>query len=409
MTSPPSPQEDSVGRTLLDTDVEASLRQSVASFLGRSCTPESLTAMYDGQPGPAQVVWSGLARELGLAALLVPEEHGGAGVGAREAAVVMEEMGRRCAPGPFLTSAVLATTAILSAGASSRQAELLPQLASGERIAALVLPFGSAPGTWPTTTDVDSEGRISGRVLSVAGAVAADCLVLPVLLGDLPQLCLVDARATGVRVEPVVSLDMTRPVADVFLDDAEGLLLAEGTATQDAVAGALLVGAALLASEQVGVARWCLETTCGYLSQRRQFGRIVGGYQALKHRLAQLFVQIESADATARYAAVQAAAAASPSTSPSGCGEARREAAIAAYTAQAFCADVAVHAAEVAIQLHGGIGMTWEYPAHLYLKRAKADQLALGTPDRHRAALAALVDIPAPSGEMELRAGQRST
>jgi len=150
-----------------------------------------------------------------------------------------------------------------------------------------------------------------------------------------------------------------------------------------AIDAGLLTGAGLLAAEQVGVARWALETTIGYLKERRQFGRVVGGFQALKHRLADLYTAVEGAGAAARYAAAVLAA------DPSG-----EEAVIAAHTAAAWCSDVAVLAAEEAVQLHGGIGMTWEHPLHLYLKRAKADEIALGTPGRHRAALAALVSLP---------------
>ena len=149
-----------------------------------------------------------------------------------------------------------------------------------------------------------------------------------------------------------------------------------------AVRRALGAGAALLASEQVGVAQWCLTTTVAYLKERRQFGRAVGGFQAIKHRLADLFVAVESAAAAARYAAATLA-------------EGDPDSEVATAVAQAYCGDVAVHAAEEAVQLHAGIGMTWEHPAHLYLKRAKADQIAFGTSGAHRTRLAGLVDLPA--------------
>jgi alkylation response protein AidB-like acyl-CoA dehydrogenase len=189
--------------------------------------------------------------------------------------------------------------------------------------------------------------------------------------------------ASDARIEPVVSLDMTRQLADVTLEAVAGQELIGGAQGGDAVANALEVGAALLASEQYGVAQWCLTTTIAYLKDRRQFGRVVGGYQALKHRLADLYAAVESAGAAARYAAA-ATAEGDPDT------------VVATAVAQSFCSDVAVKAAEEAVQLHGGIGMTWEHPAHLYLKRAKADQIALGTPAAHRARLAELVDLPAP-------------
>ncbi|HEX6248700.1 MAG TPA: acyl-CoA dehydrogenase family protein, partial [Nocardioidaceae bacterium] len=177
-------------------------------------------------------------------------------------------------------------------------------------------------------------------------------------------------------------LDMTRQIADVSFDGAAADLVVEAAAGGAAVRDALLAGAALLASEQVGIAQWCLDATVAYLKERRQFGRVVGGFQALKHRLADLYTEVEQARAAARYAAATLA-------------EGDPDAEVAACVAQSYCSDVAVRAAEECIQLHGGIGMTWEHPAHLYLKRAKADQLALGSPEEHRVHLAELVDLPA--------------
>jgi alkylation response protein AidB-like acyl-CoA dehydrogenase len=181
-----------------------------------------------------------------------------------------------------------------------------------------------------------------------------------------------------------VSLDLTRPVADIELFAATARPLAGPTSAALALNRALLTGAGLLASEQLGVAQWCLDETVRYLGERHQFGRVVGSFQAIKHRLADLWLEVVSARAAARNAA-DALATNTP------------DAPIAVAVAQAYCSSVAVHAAEEAVQLHAGIGMTWEHPAHLYLKRAKADEIALGTPGRHRAALAGLVDLP-PAG-----------
>ena len=195
----------------------------------------------------------------------------------------------------------------------------------------------------------------------------------------------VEVSSPGVDVTPVTSLDMTRPLADVRLAGA-ALAGRRRRRRRPAAPRCLLTGAALLAAEQVGVATWCLEATVAHLRERRQFGRVVGGFQALKHRLADLYAEVEGATAAARYAAAALAAG-----DPDG--------AVAVAVAQSYCADVAVHAAEEAVQLHGGLGMTWEHPAHLHLKRAKADQLLLGTPEAHRARLARLVDLPAPDPE----------
>ncbi|MGZ6801492.1 MAG: acyl-CoA dehydrogenase family protein [Nocardioidaceae bacterium] len=372
---------------LLYTDVEDSLRATVRDLLGSRCTPQSVLATYDGDRSAATVLWRSVAADLGLAGLLVPEADGGAGASAREAAVVLEELGRSVAPVPFLTSAVVATAALLGAGADPvdpadgsgpARRDLLAALAAGERTAALVVPL-SASG-FAVTPSVRAEAAgLTGRVTSVAGALDADLLLVPVVTGAGVELHAVEPGAA--RVEPVVSLDMTRRLADVELADAPSTVVVDASSGEASLRGALRLGAALAASEQVGIAQWCLDTTVGYLKDRRQFGRVVGGFQALKHRLADLYVQVESARAAARYAAGTAAD-----------GDPDLE--VAASLAQAYCSEVAVRAAEECVQLHGGIGMTWEHPAHLYLKRAKADQIAFGTPGAHRAHLAGLVDLP---------------
>ncbi|MFW6867046.1 acyl-CoA dehydrogenase family protein [Nocardioides sp. CPCC 206347] len=352
---------------LLYTEIEEDLRSSVRDLLGDRCDSKAVTRIYDGDRSLVDGLWKSLV-DIGLAGLLVPEDRGGQGASAREAAVVLEELGRTAAPVPFLTSSVIATTVLLDS-----DSPLLPQLAAGDRVAALAVPWSTAPDAQLPVVQLEG-GRLTGTVTSVAGAIEAD--VLLVLAGT--HLYSVDVSA--VRVTPRVCLDMTRQVADVTLDGVAGaFVLADA---EPAVRRALDWGAALMASEQLGVARWCLETTVTYLKVRKQFGRVLGGFQALKHRLADLYTDVESGAAAARYAAATLAA---------GDGDA----VLATSIAQAFNSDLAVRAAEEAVQLHGGIGMTWEHPAHLYLKRAKADQIALGTPGRHRARVGALVDLGA--------------
>ncbi|MGY1753519.1 acyl-CoA dehydrogenase family protein [Blastococcus sp. SYSU D01042] len=367
---------------LLYTDVEDDLRSSVRDLVAARSEPHAVAAAYDGDRSLVDPLWRAVAGDLGLAGLLVPEERGGAGASAREAAVVLEELGRAVAPVPFLTSSVVATTVLLAAPAGGPADELLAGLAAGERTAALVLPFSAGPGEEAPGFTADGEGRVSGSARSVAGALEADVLLVPVRSAG--GTAVLAVPAADARVEPVVSLDMTRQLADVTLEGVAGQELLGADAGAGAVRSALETGAALLASEQYGVAQWCLTTTIAYLKDRRQFGRVVGGYQAIKHRLADLYAAVESAGAAARYAAAAAA-------------EGDPESAVATAVAQSFCSETAVKAAEEAVQLHGGIGMTWEHPAHLYLKRAKADQIALGTPAAHRARLAELVDLPAPA------------
>ena len=196
-------------------------------------------------------------------------------------------------------------------------------------------------------------------------------------------LYLVEAAAPGVHRTPVVSLDMTRQLCDISLDDAEGRPIAVGPAAEAAVNAGLAAGAAVLAAEQLGLAQRCLDLTVAYVKERRQFARPIGSFQALKHRLADLWTTITLARAASRYAA--------------GClADGDPDAPVAVALAKSACCEAAVLAAQETVQLHGGIGFTWEHPAHLYLKRAKAASLAFGTPAAHRAALAALVDLPAP-------------
>ena len=359
---------------LLYSDTEEALRDSVRGLLADRCPPESVTSVYDPAPHDFSDAWHALAVDLGMAGLLVPEELGGAGAGAREAAVVMEEIGRVVAPVPFLSSAVLATVALLEAG----DTETVKELAAGSRTAALMVPLPTAPDDTVTGVAVSGDG-LTGRVTSVAGAGEADVLVVPVAGPDGLELHTVPRDAAGVDVSPVLSLDMTRPLANVAFSSAASSRVGPA---ETAVRVALQTGAALLASEQLGITQWCFDTTLAYAKQRKQFGRAIGSYQAIKHRLADLWIEVNAAAAVARYAA-------------DSCARHDDDATIAAAVAQAYCSGAAVHAAEECVQLHGGIGMTWEYPAHLYLKRAKSDQLAFGTAYRHRTRLAELVDLPA--------------
>lgn len=357
---------------LLYTDVEESVRESVRAMLARRHDPATGAALYDAPDTDVSALWRELAGELGLAALLIPEDRGGAGASAREAAVVLEELGRTVAPVPFLTSAVIATTALLRAGRGEEgTAGHLEALAAGEATAVLALPWSARSSAWQPVA-------AGGSVTPVAGALGADLFLVPVA-GEETEL-----RAFArdeVTLTPLTSLDMTRPLASVTLT-GEGTPLVSGDGAEAAVTAALVAGQALLASEQHGLARWCLETTVEYAKTRVQFARPIGSFQAIKHRLADLYLQVAQAQAAARYAADCLA-------------RGDRDLPVAQAVAQAYCSDVAVRAAEEALQLHGGIGMTWEHPVHLYLKRAKSDQLALGTPSRHREDLGPLVDLTA--------------
>ncbi|MFF3346846.1 acyl-CoA dehydrogenase family protein [Streptomyces sp. NPDC002779] len=354
---------------LLYSEEEEALRAAVRDLLADHCDAPGVIARTESDAPHDLEAWKALADRMGLAGLLVPEEHGGQGAGHREAAVVLEELGRAVAPVPYLTSAVVATEALLACDAF----DLLAELAAGRRIGALAVALHLAPGAAHKAVRLE-DGALHGELTGIADAAVADVLLVP---ADDGGLYAVDAAA--VTVTPQVSLDLTRPVATVTLAGAPGRRLGDA---EPAVRRALRAGAGLLASEQLGLADWTLTETVRYLKERKQFNRPVGGFQALKHRLAQLWLEVVNLRAAARNAA--------------GALTAGTDADVAVAVAQAYAASVAVHAAEEALQLHAGIGMTWEHPVHLYLKRAKADSIAYGTAGAHRAALAELVDLQAP-------------
>ena len=369
---------------LLYGEAETALRAAVRSLFDDRCAWPDVLARTETAQTYDTGLWRLLAADLGAAGLLVAEASGGAGASFREAAVVAEEAGRAVAPVPFLGSAVVATTALLSAGDD----ELLAGLAAGTTTAALAVPFESGPAAPAPTARIGSSRpgesgyRLSGTVRGVADALPADVLLVPA--DGVPYgLYAVAADASGVSLSPAVSLDMTRQLADLTLTDAPARRIASGEVADRAVAAGLAAGAAMLAAEQLGLAERCLEMTVAYLKERRQFGRQIGSFQALKHRAADVWVGVTQARAAARYAA-DCLATTDPDTP------------VAIALAKAACSDIAVRAAQECLQLHGGIGFTWEHPTHLYLKRAKSSSIGFGTADRHRASLAGLVDLPGP-------------
>ncbi|MGA5144284.1 acyl-CoA dehydrogenase family protein [Streptomyces griseoincarnatus] len=355
---------------LLYSEEEEALRAAVRDLLTDHCDTTSVLSRAESDAPHDLAAWKALADGMGLAGLLVPEARGGQGATHREAAVVLEELGRAVAPVPYLTSAVVATEALLNCADGEGT---LADLASGRVIGALAVGLHTAPGAAYATVRADG-GALHGELTGIADAAVADVLLVPADDGGLYAV-----TADEVTVTPQTSLDLTRPLARVTLDAAPGRRVGDA---EPAVRRALRAGAGLLASEQLGVAEWALTETVRYLKDRKQFNRPVGGFQALKHRLAQLWLEVVNLRAAARAAA--AALATGEDTD------------VSVTVAQAYAAPVAVRAAEEALQLHAGIGMTWEHPVHLRLKRAKADSIAYGTAGAHREALAELVDLRAP-------------
>ncbi|MGW8063090.1 acyl-CoA dehydrogenase family protein [Streptomyces ziwulingensis] len=354
---------------LLYSEEEEALRAAVRDLLTDHCDPAGVIARTESAAPHDLSLWKALGASMGLAGLLIPEELGGQGAGPREAAVVLEELGRAITPVPYLTSAVVATEALLACGAD----DLLTEVASARTVAVLAVGLHAAPGRDLPRVRLE-DGLLRGELTGIADAAAADVLLVPADDGGLHAVRTADAAVT-----PQVSLDLTRPVARVSLDGVSGHRLGDAG---PAVRRALRTGAGLLASEQLGLADWLLTETVRYLKERRQFNRQVGGFQALKHRLARLWLEVAGLRAAARSAADALATG--------------QDTDVAVAVAQAYAGQVAVRVAEEALQLHGGIGMTWEHPVHLYLKRAKADSIAYGTAGAHREALAELVGLRAP-------------
>ncbi|MEY9490126.1 alkylation response protein AidB-like acyl-CoA dehydrogenase [Streptomyces calvus] len=363
--SPTSTQPD-----LLYSQEEEALRAAVRDLLTDRCDAAGVIARVETDAPHDLSLWKMLADGMGLAGLLVPEDRGGQGATHREAAVVLEELGRAVAPVPYLTSAVVATEALL---ACADAGELVEELASGRGIGVLAVGLHTAPGAAFPAVRLE-DGTLHGELTGIADAAVADVLLVPADDGGLYAV-----EAGAATVVPQTSLDLTRPLARVVLDGAPGRRLGEAG---PAVRRALRAGAGLLASEQLGVADWCLTETVRHLKDRKQFNRPVGGFQALKHRLAQLWLEVAGLRAAARAAADALATGVDTD--------------VTVTVAQAHASPVAVRAAEEAVQLHGGIGMTWEHPVHLRLKRAKADSIAHGTAGAHREKLADLVDLRAP-------------
>jgi alkylation response protein AidB-like acyl-CoA dehydrogenase len=388
---------------LLYSDAERALSDALASLLADRGGLDKALARVESAQTYDDKLWEAVAADLGCAGLLIPERDGGAGASYREAAVAAEVLGSYVAPVPFLGSAVVATAALLSVAEGAQAstgtpftpakaaADLLAKMADGGVTAALAVPFATAPGSgFPASIRVAGPrpgdaatgvARLRGMVSGVADALPAGMLLVPA--DGVPHgFYLVDMAAEGVGKAPVTSLDMTRQLCDLSFDDAPAMLIASGQAASRALDAALAAGAGILAAEQTGLAQRCLDMTVAYVKERKQFARPVGSFQGLKHRLADLWVSITQARAASRYAAACLA---------TGSADAK----IAVALAKAYCSEVAVQAAQECVQMHGGIGFTWEHPAHLLLKRAKADSIAFGTADAHRAALASLVNLPA--------------
>ncbi|MEB8339339.1 acyl-CoA dehydrogenase family protein [Streptomyces endophyticus] len=350
-------QDTSQGMRL--TREHEELRSAVRSLLGR----------HEGADA-----WQPLTEQIGVAALAVPEKYAGAGCGAVEVHVVMEELGRALSPVPLLGSAVLTAQAVLATGDDDACARLLPGIADGSTVASLAW---AEDGSWDparissrATPGAEGTWRLHGVKQRVLDGAEADVLLVTARTDRGVSLFEVAPRQPGARVEPCVTMDQTRPLARWRFEAAEARLVGTDGEGTLALERALDLACAALAAEQVGAAERCLELTVAYAMERVQFGRPIGSFQAVKHRLADAYVLVESA----RSAALGAAFAAADSP------DFTRYVSVA----KSACSEAFSAVAGEMIQLHGGIGITWEHDAHRYFKRAHGSSQLFGTPAWHR-------------------------
>jgi alkylation response protein AidB-like acyl-CoA dehydrogenase len=386
------------------------IRRTVRELLLKRCGPEELRAAVRTPAGYDAALWEALAQQLGLSGLALPEAYGGVGCSATELALACEETGRALAPSPLLSTAVHAAPLILALGTETQRTELLPRLASGALTAALAVPgaglatalglVGDNRGDWAgggraggvQARRVEGAWRLYGQAAQVLDGQSAGLLVVAAHTGGFARsrtlLFLVGEGAEGLVRVRQTSLDETRPQARLELRDVDAELLGEdGSDVPGALAAVGDSAAAVLATEAVGAADRALERTVEYVRQREQFGRAIGSFQAVKHRLADVYVQVQAARSAAYYAAWA-----------SGTGAERVGGLALAQALEALRT-----AASEGIQLHGGIGFTWEHEAHLYFKRASGDELLFGPVHRLRgyaADAAHLFDVDVDGGEV---------
>jgi len=360
------------------TEEQRLIRETARSLLAEQAGSARLRAAIGSAEGWDRTLWRAIGSEMGWPGIAIPDHYGGLGLGWVELAILMEETGRVLLPAPFFASIGLAAPAILAGGSDAQKAGLLPGIASGETIATLCLTGETgapAPGGIGATL---VGGVLDGVASFVLHGHAADLLV--VALGD-GSFAALPATAPGITIERLVSLDLTRPMSRIRFDRVAvgpDQILDEGNGA--ALERALALSAILLAAEQTGAAERCLDMTVEYAKQRVQFGRVIGSFQAVKHRLADLMVLVESAKSAVYYAAC---------TADEGSDELQE----AASVARAYASDTFTACAGEAIQLHGGIGFTWEYDAQLYFKRARAAATLLGDPAYHRERIARMLGL----------------
>ena len=386
------------------TDAQVAFRQELRSFTKAHGTSQAVRALLDDPAGYDPAVWELMAKQLGLPGLIVGEEHGGSGAGAAEAVIALEELGAVLLPSPFLPT-LLGTVAVLAGGRAAGR--ILPAVAAGQQRLALAgadvastdlsstglgsTGLASTGGEVSATAVGDGGWRLTGQVPCVLDGAGASLILVVASTGEGPALFAVQAGAPGLTAVALETLDLTRREARLSFDAVPAELASDPDQAAWLTRVRALAALAVAAGSLGGIRR-CLEMATGYAKERTAFGRTIGSFQAVKHMCADMLVDLECTRAAVEHAA-KVADQADESGPP---GEAAAAALPAACSvAKAYASDAVVRAATTLIQVHGGLGFTWEHDAHLFYRRAFSDEQLFGDAAAHRAQLAAALVVPA--------------
>jgi alkylation response protein AidB-like acyl-CoA dehydrogenase len=366
------------------SEEQEELRNIVRQFLDAKSPEAAVREQMETEKGFDDAVWKQMSDQMGLQSLIIPEEFGGSGYSYVELIVVLEEMGRSLLCAPYFSTVVLGANTLIHSGDDAAKTAYLPGIASGETIATLA--FTEPNGRWDesgieATATPDGDGwKISGTKSFVLDGHTADLVLVAARTAAGVSIFAVQGDAAGLTRTALSTMDQTRKQAKLEFDGVAGQLIGTDGAGWDTISTVLDLAAVALAAEQVGGAQKCLDMAVEYAKVRVQFGRPIGSFQAIKHKCADMLLEVESAKSAAYYAGWCAS-------------EMNDELPSVASLAKAYCSDAYFHASAENIQIHGGIGFTWEHPAHLYFKRAKSSELLFGDPTYHRELLAQRIGI----------------
>jgi alkylation response protein AidB-like acyl-CoA dehydrogenase len=366
------------------SEEQEELRRAVRRFLQEKSPETEVRRLMETTEGYDPSVWSQMADQLGLQSLTIPEEFGGSGFTHVELIVVLEEMGRALLCAPYFSTVALAANAVLTSGDDGAKKYLLPGLASGEVIGTLAITEDN--GRWDfggisLSAKKGAEGWVlDGHKMFVLDGHVADLILVVGLTDKGVSLFGVKSDAEGLTRTPLPTMDQTRKQARLEFEGTPAWLIGKSGEAEEGLSKTLDLAAVALAAEQVGGAQHCLDSSVEYAKTRIQFGRPIGSFQAIKHKCADMLLEVESAKSAAYYSGWAAA-------------EDSDELPVVASLAKSYCSEAYFHAAAENIQIHGGIGFTWEHDAHLYFKRAKSSELLLGDPAYHRELLAQRIGL----------------